>query len=84
MEKYQAVTIKDNLTTFIALPILTTQWKSLKYNVPYKRFYTLCMVTDHLTWYKPELIQVLSCWLPKFKILKRPLNIWALKFSIVE
>ena len=52
---------KDNLTTFIALPILTTQRKSLKYNVPYKRLYTLCMVTDHLTWYKPELIQVLSC-----------------------
>ena len=84
MEKHQNETIKDNLATFIALPILTSQRNSLKYNVPYKRLYTVCMVTHHLTWYKPELIQVLFCWLPKLKILKRPLNTWALKFSIVE
>ena len=26
------------------------------YSVPYKCFNTLCLVTHHLSWFKPELI----------------------------
>ena len=42
------------------------------------------MVSHHMTWYEPEMIQILSHRLPQLQVLEYTLNIRTSKFTIVK